>query len=76
MCKVMEHAKSSRVCFITKLSISTPRSIIGSNLRTVKKRLHMNNLATLMDVGCKKLRESYITECVEEDSYPSVLYVS
>ncbi len=45
----------------------TPRSIIGSNLRTVKKRLHMNNLATLMDVGCKKLREAYITECVVDD---------
>ncbi len=27
----------------------------------------MNNLATLMDVGCKNLREAYITECVEED---------
>ncbi len=27
----------------------------------------MNNLITLMDVGCKKLREAYITECAEED---------
>ncbi len=34
--------------------------------RTVKKRLHMNNLATLMDEGCKMLREAYITEYVEE----------
>ncbi len=64
----MEHSKnSSRVCFLTKFSISTPRSIIGSNLRRVKKRLHINNLATLMDEGCKKLREAYISECVEED---------
>ncbi len=63
MCKVMEHAKNSQVHFLTKLSISTPRSVIGSNLRTVKKRLHNNNLATLMDEGCKKkLREAYITE--------------
>ncbi len=38
MYKVMEHAKSSRVCFLTKLSIFTPRSIIRSNLRTVTKR--------------------------------------
>ncbi len=67
MFKVMEHAKNSQVLFRTKLSISTPRSIIGSNLRTVNKKLHMNNLATLMDEGCKKLREAYITECVEED---------
>ncbi len=52
MCKVMEHAKNSQVCFLTKLCISTPRSIIGSNLRTVMKRLHMNNLVTLMDEGC------------------------
>ncbi len=63
----MEHAKNSRVCFLTKLSIFRRRSIIGTNLRTVKKRLHMNNLATLMDEGCKKLREAYITECVEQD---------
>ncbi len=61
MCKVMEYAKNSRDCFLTKRSISTPRSIISSNLRTVK------NLATLMDEGCKKLREAYITECVKED---------
>ncbi len=27
----------------------------------------MNNLATLMDEGCKKLREAYITECLDED---------
>ncbi len=67
MCKLMEHAKNSRVRFLTKLSISTPRWIIGSNLRTMKKRLHINNLATLMDEGCKKLREAYITKCVEED---------
>ncbi len=53
MCKVMEHAKNSQVHFLTKFSISTPRSIISSNLRTVKKRLHINNLATLMDEGCK-----------------------
>ncbi len=45
MCKVMEHARNSRVRFLTKLSITTPRSIIGSILRTVKKRLHINNLA-------------------------------
>ncbi len=51
MCKVMEYAKNNQVRFLTKLSISPPRSIIGSNLRTVKKRLHMNNLATLMDEG-------------------------
>ncbi len=65
MCKVMEHATNSRICFLTKIIISIPRSIIGCNLRTVKKRLHMNNLATLMDVGCKKLMwEAYITECL------------
>ncbi len=58
---------NSRDHFLTKLSILTPRSIIGSNLRTVKKRLHMNNQATLMDDSCKKLREAYITECVVED---------
>ncbi len=37
------------------------------NLIIVKKRFHMNNLATMMDVGCKKRREAYITECAEED---------
>ncbi len=75
MCKVMEHAKNSRVHFLTKLSISTPRSIIGSNLRTLKKRLHMNNLATLMDVGSKKLREAYITECLEERLHSPESYI-
>ncbi len=59
MCKDMEHAKNIRVHFLTNLNISTLWSIIGSNLRTMKKRLHMNNLATLMDEGCKKLREAY-----------------
>ncbi len=29
MCKVMEHAKNSRVSFLTKLSISMSRLIIG-----------------------------------------------
>ncbi len=65
MCKVMEHAMNSCVRFLTKLSISTHRLINGSNLRPVKKSLHMNNLTTLMHEGCKKLREAYITECVE-----------
>ncbi len=69
MRKVVEHAKNSRVRFLTKHSISTPRSIIGFNLRTVKERLNMNNLATLMDECCKKLRKVYITDCVEEEDY-------
>ncbi len=35
----------------------------------------MNNLATLMDEGCKKLREAYITECVEGDYIaPSLIH--
>ncbi len=33
----------------------------------------MNNLAILMDEGCKKLREAYITECVEEDYIALIL---
>ncbi len=63
----MNHTTHSRVSFLTKLSMSTPRLVIGSNLRIVKKRLHIESLTTLMVVGYKKLREAYTTECVEED---------
>ncbi len=33
----------------------------------------MNNLATLMNEGCKKLWEAYINECVEEDYIALIL---
>ncbi len=49
--KVMKHVKNSLVSFLTKLSLSTTRSVIGSHLRIVEKRLDMNSLTTLMGVG-------------------------
>ncbi len=63
----MEHAKNSWVSFLTKLSISRPWLIVCSNLRIVKKRLHLNSLTTLKAVGCKKVGKAYTTECAEED---------
>ncbi len=53
--------------FLTNHSMSIPRSIIGSNLRKVKKRLHIDSLTRLMEVGYKKLREAYTTECVYDN---------
>ncbi len=53
------YCTASRTCQSANLSLVVYMRIV--------KRLHLNNLATLMDVGCKKIREGYITECVEED---------
>ncbi len=43
------------------------RSIIGSNLRNVCKRLHVDDKRKLLDEGSLLLRQAYIKECTEED---------
>ncbi len=67
LCQVMEHSENDRVNYVTHLCMSLARSIIGSNLRIVGKRLHVDDKRKLLDEGIQLLRQAYINECTEED---------
>jgi hypothetical protein len=67
MWRAMEQSDNVRVRYLTHVCAATPRSIIGSNLRIVCKRLHLEDLIQLKAHGSRLLRQAYLSECTEED---------
>ncbi len=63
----MEHSENDRVNYLTHLCMPSARSIIGSNLRIVGKRLNIYDKRKLLDEGSQLLRQAYINKCTEED---------
>ncbi len=56
-----------RVQYITKLSKISAKSIIGSNMRIICRRLKLDNISHLMNMGSCMLKRTYIEECTVED---------
>ncbi len=62
----MMKSENQRVRCLTKLSSSNPRSIIGGNLHTIGKRLHIDK-DTLQSKGVSMLKDIYKEELTEDD---------
>ncbi len=48
---LMEQSNNMRVQYITKLSKISAKSIIGSNMRIICRRLKLDNISQLMNIG-------------------------
>ncbi len=66
MVKTIEQSNNMRVQYITKLSINSAKSIIGSNMRIICRRLKLD-ISQLMNMGSCVLKKTYIQECTVED---------
>ncbi len=67
MVKTMEQSNNMRVQYITKLSISSAKFIIGSYMRIICRRLKLDNISQLMNMGSCVRKKTYIQECTVED---------
>ena len=62
----MENSRNRRVQYLTIGCMATPRSIIGTNLRAIGRRPHIDQ-ARLEREGFNKLKRVYEDECTERD---------
>ncbi len=67
MVKTMEQSNNMRLQYITKLSIISAKSIIGSDMRILCRRLKLDNISQLMNIGSCMREKTYIQECTVED---------
>ncbi len=67
MVNTMEQSNNMRVQYITKCSKSSAKSIIGSNMWIICRRLKLDNISQLMNMGSCMLKKTYIQECTVED---------
>ncbi len=62
MCKAMEKSDNMKVQYITKLSIRLSKTI-----RITCRRLNLNNISQLENVGSCMVKKTYIQEYTVED---------
>ncbi len=67
MVKTMEQSNNIRVQYITKLSKISAKSIIGSNMRIICRRLKLDNISQVINMGSCMVKKTYIQECTVED---------
>ncbi len=67
MVKTMEQSNNMRVQYETKLSNISAKSIISSNMRIICRRLKLDNISQLMNMGSCMLKKTYIQECTVDD---------
>ncbi len=66
MCNMLEISDNVRVRYLTCCSMASPRSIIGTNLDIIGRRLHLNQ-SSLKAKGIGLLKNMYIRQCIEDD---------
>ncbi len=67
MVKTMEQSNNMKVQYITKVSKISAKSIIGSNMSIICRRLKLDNISQIMNMGSCMLKKTYIQECTVED---------
>ena len=67
MIKGMRESANRRVRYITRLAEANPRSIIGSNLRLIARKVNVD-LNNIVEMGQVQLKFSYINNCTDEDT--------
>lgn len=63
----MSQSENSRVKFLYESCASTQRSIIGSNLTVIQRRLQFEDVSDVIQHGQRTLRQAYVHECAERD---------
>ncbi len=66
MCNKMQISDIVQVRYLTCCSMASPKSIIGTNLNIIGRRLHLNQ-SCLKAKGIGLLKNMYIRECIEDD---------
>ncbi len=62
----METSENHHVSFITRMCLDSARSISGSNLRVIAKRLNIDGLDVQTNAICR-LKHAYVNECTDSD---------
>ncbi len=62
MVKTMEQSNNMRVLYITKCSKISAKSIIGFNIRIICRRLKLDKISQLMNMGSCILKKTYIQD--------------
>ena len=65
--KTMGNSRNKRVQYVTVGCMAIPRSIIGTNLRAIGRRLHIDQ-ARLKTEGYNKLKRIYEDEYTERET--------